>query len=266
MLASLIGGAVGGAANIASGWLSATAQQDAAKQMREALSQAITESEQYISSESRQERERALIQFKRAQQAERDYWRKANQRTEADLFNAMASPMYQQAAGYLQSLFAEGIPTALAQDLAGRVRSAQTARGLESGGAAIQNESRYLSTMAAQQRQALLPQLQQMALEPTMLRQQLSSGYLQNMGLAQQMGLAQSAGQTAGLTAAEQMAASRYNTYTNILGSLTQQMPYSAASPMANALLAAGSTASKLGFGLDELFASMDKDTKTKGS
>lgn len=253
ILAQLGGSLASGGLNMAAGYMSASASQKAAEANRQALLEAINQGGQYISRESRVEQEQALLQLRRAQQKEQRTYREATQRADADLYNTFASPMYQAAAGYLQSLFTEGIPQPLAEELAGRIRGAQTARGLESGGAAVQNESRFLASQAAQQRQALLPQLQAMATEPALLRQQLTSSYLQNMAGAQQMGLAQSAGATSALSAAEQMAASRYNTYNSLLGSLTSQMPFSAASPEANMLLAAGTMFGNIGSGLSSL-------------
>ncbi len=250
MAGSIIGGAgqlLGSGLQAVSGYIAAREQRQAARKMRRALSEAIRESKGVIDLESRTERERALRAVKRSELEGQRALRQAGQRAEASLFNAMASPAYQAQAGYLQAMFTQGIPAPLAEEMTGRIRGAQTARGFRGGGATIQNEARALAAEAARQRQALLPQLRQLALDPMMLRREEVAGRLQAEAAAQGIGLAQLQGQTGALQAAQQMAAARFGPYTSILGSLTAQMPYSAASPAANALLAAGQGLSNFG-------------------
>lgn len=249
MLGSIVGGAsslLGGTFNAIGGYQAAKEQKRAARHQRKAIAAAIRKGKGYIEGESRAERERSLIAIRRAQREAFKAQRQAEQRADAALYNAMASPAYQAQAGYLASLFGQGIPDALAQDYSGRIRQAQTARGLQSGGAPAQEEARFLSSMAAQQRQQLLPHLRQLALDPLQLRQQEVAMNLQNRATAQGIGLAQLTGQTNALTAAQNIAASRFGAYNQLLG-MTAQMEFSAASPRANALLATGQSLQQAG-------------------
>lgn len=233
------GSLLGSTFNAIGGYQAAKAQRKAAARQRAAIADAIKKGKEYTEGTSQEERDRALIALKRAEREGQRAQRWAEQRADASLYNAMASPAYQAQAGYLASMFGQGIPDALAQDYAGRIRGAQTARGLQSGGSAAGEEARFLSSMAAQQRQQLLPQLRQLALDPLQLRQQEIGANLQNRAVAQGIGLAQLTGQSQALATAQNIAASRFGAYNQLLG-MTAQMEFSAASPRANALLATG--------------------------
>ncbi len=259
MIGSLVGAGgslLGGTFNAIGGYQAAKEQKRAARHQRKAIARAIQSGKRYIEGETREERERALIAIRRAEREGLRAQRMAEQRADAALYNTFASPAYQAQAGYLASLFGQGIPDALAQDYSGRIRLAQTARGLQSGGAPAQEEARFLSSLAAQQRQQLLPQLRQLALDPMQLRQQEVGLNLQNRAAAQGIGLAQLTGQSQALMAAQNMAAQRFGAYNQLLG-MTAQMAFSAASPRANALLATGQSlqqaGSQIGGGLSGL-------------
>jgi hypothetical protein len=245
-LAGAGGSLLGGTFNAIGGYQAAKAQRKAAARQRAAIADAIRKGKEYMEGQTREERDRALVQIRRAEREGIRAQRQAEQRADAALYNAFASPAYQAQAGYLASLFGQGIPDALAQDYAGRIRGAQTARGLHSGGAPAQEEARFLSSMAAQQRQQLLPQLRQLALDPLQLRQQEVGMNLQNRAAAQGIGLAQLTGQSQALMAAQNMAAQRFGSYNQLLG-MTAQMAFSAASPRANALLATGQSLQQAG-------------------
>jgi hypothetical protein len=243
------GSLLGGTFNAIGGYQAAKAQRKAAARQRAAIADAIRKGQEYIEGETREERERSLIAIRRAEREGMRAQRQAEQRADAALYNAFASPAYQAQAGYLASMFQQGIPDALAQDYAGRLRGAQTARGLESGGAAVGHEARFLSSLAAQQRQQLLPQLRQLALDPLQLRQQEIGANLQNSAVAQGIGLAQLTGESQALMAAQNIAAQRFGAYNQLLG-MTGQMAFSAASPRANALLATGQALQQAGSSL----------------
>lgn len=258
-LGTLIGaaGSLGsGGFNALGGYQAARSQRGAARKQRRAITDAIRQGRTFIEGESRTERERSLIAIRRAEREGFRAQRQAEQRADAALYNTFASPAYQAQAGYLASLFSQGIPDALAQDYSGRIRQAQTARGLQGGGAPAQEEARFLSSMAAQQRQQLLPQLRQLALDPMQLRQQQVGQNLQNRATSQNIGLAQLTGQSQALMSAQNIAASRFGAYNQLLG-MTGQMAFSAASPQSNALLAAGQTIQQTGSQISSGLAQM---------
>lgn len=246
-LEAAIGMGLGGLMQGAGAFLGGSSAKKAASKNRKALLAMFQEGKQMMSAATQEERDRAMQGFQRAQYQARTQYTRAQQRAEADAFNLFASPAYQAQAAFLQQQFSQGIPDVMANEVAGRLRTAQAARGLGYGGAPAKDEANLLGKMAHESRMQLLPQLRQMAFDPMQVRQQAAQSYLAQQGGAQGLGLAPFQAQMQGLSTAQNIAGSRVNPLLGLGGQMFGQMPFSAASPMANALGAIGGTIGGLG-------------------
>jgi hypothetical protein len=224
-LLSILSAAGGGLMQGAGSWLSSSAEKKATEKQQKLLEDAIAKITQTVNQQSSSERDRALVMQRQASRQGEQFLRKAEQRADADLFSLFASPQYQAMGGYIQDAFAEGVPSVMASEYAGRLRTAQSARGLAFGGQPSQDEAAMLTQMAEQNRQALLPQLRQMAFDPLQAGQQARGSRLQEQLSASGQGLQQYQTYQGGLGQAEQIAASRYGTLANTISGLTSQIP-----------------------------------------
>jgi len=223
----------------AGGILSASAQRTAAKQMRDLLDKFLKSTT--AKAETAQAREKALSaeELFQAQRAATRAQAQAERAGSARLFQTLSSPAYQMGAGYISDMFAKGIPDVIAGEYAGRIQSAQAARGLEGNMAAV-DEAAMLTKMAEEGRRSMLPNLRQLAMDPFELKQQALQAQMGTQGTAQQLGLAQFMAALQGRQAGSQIAYQDVLPLAQLGAQLTAQQPISAASPWANALGALG--------------------------
>lgn len=232
-----------------SGLLSGSSQRKATERQRDYLRSLMTQLQGQATGLSAEERDRALLAQRRAQRQAEQSYRRAQRQAEYNLRAAMESPQYQAAGRYVTEQFTKGIPDVLAAEYAGRLRTAQAARGLEYGGAPTQQEASLLASLAEQGRRQMLPQLRQLALDPMQLRQQAMAAQLQQLGAGQQMGLAELQSTMQALQAAQGVASSQYGNLA-AAARFGAQAPFSAVSPMAQMIYPFGSALTKVGMGL----------------
>lgn len=160
-------------------------------QSRAWLQQKWSDFENTLNADTAQANQMYAAQSQAAQARERQEAAFAEQRAVARQLELANDPRYQMTQAYLTESFAAGVPEFVAREYEGRLRAAQAARGLERGGAPTQQEAALLTSMASQNRQALLPQLMQSyeadAARPAQLRQE----ELTLAAAAQQMGQSQ---------------------------------------------------------------------------
>jgi hypothetical protein len=246
-LMAILGSAAGGITGGIGSYLSSRSQEKAVDEQRKLLEDAIAKITQNVGTESAAERDRALVLQRQTQKQSDQLLRRAEQRADADLYSLFASPQYQAMGGYIQDAFTQGIPDVLASEYAGRLRTAQSARGLSFGGAPSQDEAALLTQMAEQSRQALLPQLRQMAFDPLQAGQSARGSRLSELLQSSGQGLQQYQAYQGGLGQAEQIAASRYGTLANTISGLTSQIPVYGGNAIANVLGSMGGLGSSLG-------------------
>jgi hypothetical protein len=225
----------------------AKAQKRAARQAREAMLGFLSDLQERGAGATRSERHRALQGLARARRLANQEMRHAQQRAQGELINAMASPAYQAQAAFLADAFSGGISQAVAGEYAGRLRTAQAARGLSRGGAATRDEAALLTKLSDERRQQLLPQLRQLALDPMQLQQQTITNLLATRQQAQQIGLAEYQARTGGLQAAQSIANQQVIPIGQIGASIYQNLPFSAVSASGAANMAAGGGVSGAG-------------------
>lgn len=240
------GAALGGLTGLMSG----QSQRKAADQQRSYLESLMGQLGQQSTQLSAEERDRALIAQRKAARREEEAYKSAQRRTEYDLRAAMESPQYQVQAKYIMDMYSKGIPDVLAGEMAGRLRTAQAARGLEFGGAPIQAEASLLTSMAERGRQAMLPQLRQLALDPMQLRQQQMAAQLQQQAASQGLGLAELQSTMQSLQAAQGIASSRMAPSMQATMGLGSQVPFSAVDPWAQFAYPFSSALTLLGAGM----------------
>lgn len=242
----LIGGTAGGFLQGLGGFMSGSSQQKAAKQMRKLLETFMNKTADKADLAQKTEKAWSAEQLFRATREMEKLQQSSQSAGIARLFQTLGSPAYREQAGYIQDMFAKGVPDSIAAEYAGRIRSAQAARGIEGNMAAV-DEAALLTKMAEQGRQALLPQLRQLAMDPFELKQQAVQTEIANRQAAQSVGLAQFQAALQGRQGAAQVAYQDVLPLANLFGSLTSQMPVSAANPWANAFGALGTMASGIG-------------------
>lgn len=238
-------GAIAGAAGIglqaAGGILSGGAFNKAAERERRAQTAFLQDVSQRHKFASVGERERFLLESKRAQRKESQILQRVRERADAAAFQVLSDPNYQAQQRFIQAQFEQGIPDFMAREYAGRLRGAQAARGLERGGAATQQEATLLTKMAHEGRMQLLPQLRQMAFDPMQIRQGTEQHALGQLTGAQGAGLQQLQALMGGAAQAQGMANQAVLPLAQLQASVMGQMPYSSASPLAMGLFGAGS-------------------------
>jgi len=241
-----IGAGLGGL----SGLLSGMSQREAAEEQRAYLEQLMGQLTQQSTQMSAEERDRALIAQRQAARREREALQQARLQTESGLQSLFGSPQYQAQAKYITEQFTKGIPDVLAQEYAGRLQTAQASRGLSHGGAPVQAEASLLTKLAEQGRQALLPQLRQLSMDPMQLRQQEMLSQLQYQSGSQGLGLAQLQSTLQSLQAAQGIASSRLQPVSQGIMGLGSQVPFSAVDPWAQFTYPFSSALTQLGAGL----------------
>ena len=231
----LIAGGLGAIGSVASSVLGAQDAKRAAKQEAERLAAQQAQNVQMVQSQSALERERALRMQKQAQWEMQQVTSLGKQSAARMAMAVFGSGAYQAQAGFLQDMFNNPIPESLAQDVSGRMRTAQAARGL-TGYQASRDEANVLANMAFQSRQQMLPQMRQLAYDPMELQmgvrgqeQQLASG-------AQAYGLAGMQAQMQALQAGQGMAAQQYGPLIQSGTALAGQTPTYGGSALASGL------------------------------
>lgn len=237
-LGMMIGGAVG---QIGGSILSGIAGDSAARKQREQMKKSVQAAGDIYGREFTQGTEQAMLEQKRAERVERQNLRASQQAGYLAQLSVMNSPAYQAQAGFLMDQFSTGIPEFLSREYAGRLRTAQAARGLEFGGAPAQDEAALLTKMAYEHKVGLLDQMRQMAMDPMNINNQAAQAELQTRQGAQGMGLAQMQARMGALGQAQDIARSQADPLAQLQMQLAQ-MPQSG-----GALGMAGTALSGLG-------------------
>jgi len=237
-LLALGGASLGG--QVAGTYLSSQQKRKAAEEMQKYLQAQYQEAKDLLGTATRTERERILEQYKTAEQRTAETERRMEFEAQREALSTFGSPAYQNYAGYVQQMFQQGLPTSLEQTYAGKIRSAQAARGLESGGAPATQEALTLTNLAEQYRQQLLPQLRQVAMDPSQFLQQARAAQLQQAGAAQGVGFSPYQQFVGGIQAAQGVANQQAQPIISAGLNSAQQYPVSSASPLADLVYGAG--------------------------
>lgn len=171
--------------------IQAQADQQAAMQSRAWLQQRWSDFENFLNADTAEAQQLYAAQSQAAQTRERQEQAWAEQRATARQLELANDPRYQMAQAYLTESFAAGVPEFMAREYENRLRAAQAARGLERGGAPTQQEAALLTSMAAQNRQAILPQLMESYETDASRKSQYQQEELAIAAAAQQMGQSQ---------------------------------------------------------------------------
>lgn len=257
MIGSLIGGGMqvaGAGMEAGASYRAAQTAKEAERRQRRILGEFLTRTGQKLDAAQLQEESAYRLNLARARRGAEQNYAWAQQRADAEIYNIMASPAYQAQAAYLADMFSQGIPQSLAQEYAGRLRQAQAARGLVKGGAATQDEAALLTNMAVQQRQALLPQLRQLALDPLQLNQQTISNIIGNRAAAQSMAFQEYQMGISGAQAAQDLAMSQVLPWAQFEYGVLNQMAPSGLDPTAIGWLGAASASKQGGQQVSSLF------------
>lgn len=238
----------GSLAQIGGGLLSAFGQDEAIKRQQEQLRKSVAASEDILRGTTTEQREMALLEQKRAERVERQNLRAAQNAGYLAQLQVLNSAPYQAGAGFIMDQFSQGLPEFLAREYAGRLRTAQAARGLEFGGAPAQDEAALLTKMAYEHKVGLLDQLRQLSMDPMNINNQAAQAELATRSGAQQMGLMQMQSRMATLGQAQDIARSQADPLVELQMALAQMPQSSGAMGVAGTALS-GFGGAMSGFG-----------------
>lgn len=246
---SAMAGLAGMGFQTAGGVFSALGESKAAERSRRAQTRYLEDVTAAHGTQTALERERYLLEEKKAARKEAEILRRVQDRADAAAFQVLSDPNYQAQQRFIQAQFEQGIPDVLAREYAGRLRTAQAARGLERGGAASQQEATLLTKMAHEGRMQLLPQLRQLGFDPQQIQQQAAAAELQALLGAQGAGLGQFQTMLGGAAQAQNIANQRVLPLAQLGLGTMGNLPYSSANPLAYGLFGAGTALTALAGG-----------------